>query len=288
MGLTVSFLLFSCLFFMFLSPSGLVWLSVPPNSHTRAGWQTNKVLWPPCSSAQLLLQSRAEIPDLGPPIVCSGYNLEAGLQHENTAQMACEDSGSTSEDKDELEDAIPTANSSHTDQRSTVLIGPTAALTGTAKKKEQNTTPPLPTPQALDKAAQSTPIAITFAANNFHASKPWWTGKTHVILDRKGRIIGVLIAPPVPGEKWHSVLKVVMAAMHEACDKMSFPASAYHHRWAYAEGEGFPTAMQGFSFSSGREKVGNIKVLSAKNTTASEGMLNDPNIVHTAIYPICE
>ncbi|KAJ7861828.1 hypothetical protein B0H14DRAFT_2349798 [Mycena olivaceomarginata] len=67
---------------------------------------------------------------------------------------------------------------------------------------------------------------------------------------------------------------------------MTFPASAFHHRWAYAEGEGFPTAARGFAFGGGREKVGNIKASSAQNTAAMEELLNDPSVIRMATYPI--
>ncbi|KAJ7873041.1 hypothetical protein B0H14DRAFT_2569888 [Mycena olivaceomarginata] len=67
---------------------------------------------------------------------------------------------------------------------------------------------------------------------------------------------------------------------------MSFPASAYHHRRAYAEGEGFPAASYGFAFGGGRETVGNIKAPSAKNAAAMEELLNQPSVVRMATYPI--
>ncbi|KAJ7791303.1 hypothetical protein B0H14DRAFT_2395735, partial [Mycena olivaceomarginata] len=108
----------------------------------------------------------------------------------------------------------------------------------------------------------------------------------HVILDRKGRIIGVLIAPPLPGEDWDPVLKAATAAMREARDKMAFPAGAYHHRQAYAEGEGFPTCTRGCAFGGGRERVGNIKASSAKNTTAMEELLDNLSVIRMATYPI--
>ncbi|KAJ7343746.1 hypothetical protein DFH08DRAFT_641160, partial [Mycena albidolilacea] len=110
--------------------------------------------------------------------------------------------------------------------------------------------------------------------------------RTHVILDRKGHIIGVLIAPPLPGEDWDSVLKAATEAMREAHDKMTFPASAFHHRRAYAEGEGFPTATRGFAFGGSREKVGSIKASSAQNAAAMEELLNDPSVIRMATYPI--
>ncbi|KAJ7823337.1 hypothetical protein B0H14DRAFT_2370197, partial [Mycena olivaceomarginata] len=111
--------------------------------------------------------------------------------------------------------------------------------------------------------------------------------RTHVILDRKGHIIGVLIAPPLPGEDWDSVLKAATEAMREARDKMTFPASAFHHRRAYAEGEGFPTAARGFAFGGGREKVGNIKASSAQNAAAMEGAAERPEPhFQTLCYPI--
>ncbi|KAJ7691677.1 hypothetical protein B0H14DRAFT_3531788 [Mycena olivaceomarginata] len=226
--------------------------------------------------------------------------------------------------------SLKTRMSSRTPSRLLRCLAPTSPLrpstsppplTGKAKKKDKkrrcerakrkadtleslnSTTPPAPTPRVLDKAARSTPITVTFAADNFRASKPRWTGlaqplehpllahahdaeflkkhmqyadwdgkKTHVILDRKGRIIGVLIAPPLPGEDWDSVLEAATAAMREACDKMSFPASAYHHRRAYAEGEGFPCSF----------------APSAKNAAAMEELLNQPSVVRMATYPIRE
>ncbi|KAJ7354324.1 hypothetical protein DFH08DRAFT_955718 [Mycena albidolilacea] len=160
--------------------------------------------------------------------------------------MACEDSGSTSDE-----------------EPPTLPIGPTAALTGKAKKKDQ-------------KCRQ----------DRHHATSAYTLSPGQ--LDRKGRIIGVLIAPPLPGEDWDSVLKAATAAMQEARDQMSFPASAYHHRRAYAEGEGFPTAVQGFAFRGGREKAGSIKASLAKNATAMEEMLDNPSVIRMATYPIHE
>jgi hypothetical protein len=132
--------------------------------------------------------------DLGAPIICAGFDLEAALLRENAARMAREDSGCILEDEEEIEDALPQSASPHVHQLSTAPIGITAPLTGTAKKKDQkrrhdrekrktdtvaslnSTTPPAPTPRVLDKATQSTPIAITFAADDFRATKPRWTG----------------------------------------------------------------------------------------------------------------
>ncbi|KAJ7750766.1 hypothetical protein B0H14DRAFT_3513344 [Mycena olivaceomarginata] len=281
------------------------------------------------------MQGLDENLDLGAPIICAGFDLEAALLRENAARMAREDSGCILEDEEEIEDALPQSASPRVHQPSTAPIGITAPLTGTAKKNDQkrcrdrekrkaatvaslnSTTPPAPTPRVLDKATQSTPIAITFAAADFRATKPRWTGlaqplehpllphaadaeflkkhlqyfdwdgkTTHVILDRKGRIIGVLIAPPLPGEDWDPVLKAATAAMREARNKMAFPAGAYHHRRAYAEGEGFPTCTRGCAFGGGRERVGNIKASSAKNAAAMEELLDNPSVIRMATYPI--
>jgi hypothetical protein len=132
--------------------------------------------------------------DLGAPIICAGFDLKAALLHENAARMAREDSGCILEDEEEIEDALLQSASPRVHQPSTAPIGITAPLTGTAKKKDQkqrrdrekrktdtvaslnSTTPPAPTPRVLDKAAQSTPITITFAADNFRTTKPRWTG----------------------------------------------------------------------------------------------------------------
>ncbi|KAJ7862662.1 hypothetical protein B0H14DRAFT_2349430, partial [Mycena olivaceomarginata] len=106
------------------------------------------------------------------------------------------------------------------------------------------------------------------------------------ILDRKGHIIGVLIAPPVPGEEWDSVVQAATDALRKARDKMTFPAGAYHHRRAYGDGEGFPTALHGFAFGGGREEVGNIKASSARNAAATEELLEDPNVIRIATSPL--
>ncbi|KAJ7790900.1 hypothetical protein B0H14DRAFT_2396083, partial [Mycena olivaceomarginata] len=102
-----------------------------------------------------------------------------------------------------------------------------------------------------------------------------------------GHIIGVLIALPLPDEDWDSVLKAATAAMREARDKMTFPTGAYHHRRAYAEGEGFPTCARGFAFGGRREQVGNIKASSAKNAAAMEE-LDNLSVIRMATYPIRE
>jgi hypothetical protein len=108
--------------------------------------------------------------------------------------MACKDSGSTSEDKEELEDAIPPAALPRARQPPTASIGSTTVLEGTTKKKDQkrrrdrakrkattlvslsSTTPPVPMPRVLEKATQAIPIAVAFAAADLRATKPWWTG----------------------------------------------------------------------------------------------------------------
>jgi hypothetical protein len=95
----------------------------------------------------------------------------------------------------------------------------------------------------------------------------------------------VLIAPPVAGEEWDSVVQAATDAMRAARDKMTFPAGAYHHRRAY-EGEGFPTATRGFAFGGGREEVGNIKASSARNAAATEELLEDPNVIRIATSPL--
>ncbi|KAJ7763261.1 hypothetical protein B0H14DRAFT_2633759 [Mycena olivaceomarginata] len=155
--------------------------------------------------------------------------------------------------------------------------------------------PPAPSPRLLDKAVQSEPIHITFAADDFRATKPRWTGliqpldhpllahthdpeflkqhmqyadwdgkKTHVILDCKGHIIGVLITPPLPGEEWDAVVQAATDTMRA----------------------GFPTAMHGFVFGGRREEVGNIKASSARNTAAMEELLKDPSLICMATSPI--
>ncbi|KAJ7315540.1 hypothetical protein DFH08DRAFT_715411 [Mycena albidolilacea] len=108
--------------------------------------------------------------------------------------------------------------------------------------------------------------------------------KTQVIVDRCGRIIGVLIAPPLPGEEWESIVQAATTAMREARDKMTFPVGAYHHRRSYSDG--FPTGSQGFAFGGGRENLGNIKASSAWNAAAMEELLEDPNVVRMTTYPI--
>ncbi|KAJ7838060.1 hypothetical protein B0H14DRAFT_2361914, partial [Mycena olivaceomarginata] len=110
--------------------------------------------------------------------------------------------------------------------------------------------------------------------------------KTHVILDHKGHIIAVLIAPLIPSEEWDSVVQAATDTMRAAHDKMTFPAGAYHHRCTYGDGEGFPTVVHGFMFGGGREEVGNIKVSSTRNTAATEELLEDLSVIHIANSPL--
>ncbi|KAJ7708552.1 hypothetical protein B0H14DRAFT_2228716, partial [Mycena olivaceomarginata] len=48
----------------------------------------------------------------------------------------------------------------------------------------------------------------------------------------------------------------------------------------------FPTAARGFAFGGGREEVGNIKASSARNATATEELLEDPNVIRIATSPL--
>ncbi|KAJ7788500.1 hypothetical protein B0H14DRAFT_2253294, partial [Mycena olivaceomarginata] len=101
------------------------------------------------------------------------------------------------------------------------------------------------------------------------------------ILDRKGRIIGILVPPPVTPDQWAPVVEAATAAMRAARDRMSFPASACQHRR-----RNFPADTDGFAFSGGRQTVGNIKQRSQGNRRAMEQLLADPSITRMATYPV--
>jgi hypothetical protein len=105
-------------------------------------------------------------------------------------------------------------------------------------------------------------------------------------LDHKQHVVGVLVAPPLPGQDWNTVVPAATAAMREARDKMIFPAAACKHR--RASGDGFPAENFGFSFGGGRKVVGNLKSSSARNGAAMEELLADPNVARMATYPIRE
>lgn len=106
------------------------------------------------------------------------------------------------------------------------------------------------------------------------------------MVDKKGHIIAVLVAPPVPGGAWADVVEQATAAMRAAREKMSFPADAYHHRRAFEEG--FPTENTGFAFGGGREEVGNVRCKSAQNARAMDELLEDTNVRRMATYPYRE
>ncbi|KAJ7358145.1 hypothetical protein DFH08DRAFT_953331 [Mycena albidolilacea] len=246
--------------------------------------------------------------------------------------MAREDGGVYDDEEFEVEETTePTSTDLPTP--SLTLAKPATGLTGLAKKKENkkrrdrakrkadtvaslnSVTPPTPTPQVLEKAAQSTPINVSFPGDNFRATQQRWTGlakplehpllahandaeflktrmqfadwqgeHTHVILDRKQHVVGVLVAPPQPGQDWNAVVAAATAAVWEARDKMTFPAAACQHR--RVSGDGFPAEGFGFAFSGGRQVVGNIKSSSARNAAAMEELLSDPNVARMATYPI--
>jgi hypothetical protein len=108
--------------------------------------------------------------------------------------MAREDRGSTSNNEDELKEATLLTASTNTIPPPAAAPTTTPPVTGAAKKLEkkrcceraqrktstleslQSSTLPTPTPQLLDKATQSEPIHIKFAADNFRATKLRWTG----------------------------------------------------------------------------------------------------------------
>ncbi|KAJ7776667.1 hypothetical protein B0H14DRAFT_2631678 [Mycena olivaceomarginata] len=172
--------------------------------------------------------------------------------------------------------------------------------------------PPVPTPRVLEKAAASVPVSVPFSAEGFRATKQRWTGlakpvehpllayahdpetlkkhmqyvdwdgkQCHVILDRKGHVIGVLVCPPAPGETWDAVVEAATAAMRAARDKMSFPPSACSHRRG-----NFPAPAQGFAFGGGRRTVGNIKALLPTNQAAMDELLEDESVRRMATYPV--
>ncbi|KAJ7679695.1 hypothetical protein B0H14DRAFT_3536176 [Mycena olivaceomarginata] len=179
-------------------------------------------------------------------------------------------------------------------------------------RSQSSIVPPVPTARVLQKAAASEPISISFSAENFRATKQCWTGlstplehplcphanapdvlkqhmryidwqgdKCHLILDRKGRIIGILVPPPVTPDQWAPVVEAATAAMRAARDQMSFPASACQHRCG-----NFPTETDGFAFSRGRQTVSNIKQRSQRNRRAMDQLLADPSITRMATYPV--
>ncbi|KAF7340635.1 hypothetical protein MSAN_02135400 [Mycena sanguinolenta] len=178
-------------------------------------------------------------------------------------------------------------------------------------------TPPAPTPRALEKAATSVPLPVNYSATEFRTTQQRWTGlttphphpllahandpeylkqhmqyfdwpgdKCHVIVDRKGHNVGVLISPPEPGAQWAETAEAAAAAFRRARDQMTFPAGAFQHR--RASGEGFPTAAAGFAFGTGRKGVGNIRASSATNAAAMDELLAEPSVGRMATYPICK
>ncbi|KAJ7609637.1 hypothetical protein FB45DRAFT_1038735 [Roridomyces roridus] len=187
---------------------------------------------------------------LGPPIVCQQYDLREGLLCENAARIQREDRGVVPEGEEVDLDYPP-----HVSSIATPLVVPPPSLTRPArlsasaksnsKKREKARSkrqqaaraaeaavdPPTPNPRVLKKAAASSLINLSFAAADFRAAHPRWTGlpgtanhpllvhthdaeflkehlqyadwqgeKTHVLLDKHGHVIGTLVAPPVPGE----------------------------------------------------------------------------------------
>ncbi|KAJ7821084.1 hypothetical protein B0H14DRAFT_2832086 [Mycena olivaceomarginata] len=170
--------------------------------------------------------SPQDLSDLGDPIVCVAYDLEEALL------------------------ALPSSDALN------------------------SVTPPVPTPCVLEKAAASVPQHWTGLVKPVehpllaYADNPeyidWDGKKCHVILDKKGHIIGVLVCPPAPAT----------AAMRAACDKMSFPP------------RNFPAPARGFAFGGGRQTVGNIKALSPANQAAMDKLLEDESIWRMATYPI--
>ncbi|KAJ7619488.1 hypothetical protein FB45DRAFT_755230 [Roridomyces roridus] len=110
--------------------------------------------------------------------------------------------------------------------------------------------------------------------------------KTHVLVDRTGYVIGVLVAPPLPGEKWKTVHEKAAAKLREAREKMRFPTGAYEHRRSFDDNEGFPTDTRGYAFGGGMGSVGNVKSSSAHNTQIMDEVCADPDVLRMVTYPI--
>ncbi|KAJ7610372.1 hypothetical protein FB45DRAFT_708518, partial [Roridomyces roridus] len=106
------------------------------------------------------------------------------------------------------------------------------------------------------------------------------------LLDKHGHVIGVLVAPPLPGESWAPILQAANKAVRDAREEMSFPDAAHHHRRAFDEGQGFPFESAGMAFGGGRREPGNVKPSSVKNGRAMDKMLANDAIRRTCTYPI--
>ncbi|KAJ7820737.1 hypothetical protein B0H14DRAFT_2599810, partial [Mycena olivaceomarginata] len=140
--------------------------------------------------------------------------------------------------------------------RSSTTAHPAAGLTGLAKKKENKTPGPCQT-QGYHRGLFKQPHAPNPYPSCLEQSGPvspstftdWQGEQTHVILDRKEHVVGVLVAPPLPGQDWNAVVAAATAAMREARDKMTFPAAACQHR--RASGDGFPAEGYGFPSAGG-------------------------------------
>ncbi|KAJ7650515.1 hypothetical protein FB45DRAFT_1017907 [Roridomyces roridus] len=186
-----------------------------------------------------------------------------------------------------------------------------------AREAEDGPQTPTPSPRILKKAAASSAVNVDYSASDFRASEPRWTGaprplehpllkhardteflkkhmrfvdwqgeKTHVLIDRTGYIIGVLVAPPLPGEKWKTVHEKAAAKLREAREKMTFPGGAYEHRRSFDDDEGFPTHTDGYAFGGGMASVSNVKPSSAHNTQVMDEVRADPSVARMATYPI--
>ncbi|KAF7335068.1 hypothetical protein MVEN_02257300 [Mycena venus] len=176
--------------------------------------------------------------------------------------MAREDSGLASDDDDEIEieevdeqtapaaHPMPTASPPRSTQPPRMLTGHPKKMQDKRRQEREkrwtatltslnSTAPPAPTPRVLKKAAQSIPCLTKPLEHPLHEHADdseflkahmqyvdWQGEKMHGILDRKQRIIGVLIAPPLPSQDWNAVVTGATAAMRAARGKMTFPTTA--------------------------------------------------------------
>ncbi|KAJ6468766.1 hypothetical protein C8R45DRAFT_1105421 [Mycena sanguinolenta] len=224
----------------------------------------------------------------GTPIICHHYDLEHALQLENVARMTREDIGALSDDEVELEEPEPTALRCPTARTSTCPPKPSAPhLSGKEKKKQKK--------NVNGSAATTVPIQVEYTAEKFRASQQRWTGPTkpvehslreraldaeylkqhmpyfdwpgdqsHAILDGKGRVVGVLIAPP---EGFDTVIESATEAFRNGPCAYVFPR------------------QRGFAFGTGRQNVGNYKARSKKNSAAMDELMEDDAVQRMATFP---
>ncbi|KAF5353901.1 hypothetical protein D9756_007287 [Leucocoprinus leucothites] len=110
---------------------------------------------------------------------------------------------------------------------------------------------------------------------------PWGGRTTHLLLDRKKRVIGVLLGQPRDSEGWKKVHDAAYEAFQTVASKLSYSKKELSQR----RGD-FPAVAHGISFGGGQEEPKHLSH-SAKKTAILDGLMQEKSVQRICKFGSC-